>query len=326
MFLLLFYAVTVAGILWYTLGYLPFIELTANISFALNIAQLSLLSLLSFLVYRQEKHYRSIFFQLWFLYLALALSVPVVYHFWFWSGKSAGIIAYALALVIIHSLMAWTVANILFTYVFKDEKRWAVNGLTALVVLPIVLWLFWPYYWSPERILLSSYELNPAVVYAPIQKSAIIVNLISLLSLLAFFLHKYKTDRPIGAYADTLLFLFGLSFAVDTAEMFAQVSSVELMSITQWANGIVLAGMNISLLLRLKYKSQRIAEYYESQCLSLDPRIDRRVGIFDRIILWCFFDPKKVGARIFLGTGESKVEVKRHTPRSTNSFAKKHDN
>jgi hypothetical protein len=321
MVLFLSYALIVSGILWYTIGFLPFPELSENISFTLNIAQLGLLSLLSFLVYRQEKHFRSIFFQFWFLFAALAISAPLVYHFLYWEGEIAGVIAYVFVLVFTHSLFFWTISNIVFTYIFKDTGRLRVNLLTFLVVIPTVIWAFWPYYWSPEIVLFHKAITDTTNIYLQVQKAVIIVNLICLLMLLAFFLHKYKTDRPIGAYADTLLFLFAVYITIDTAELVAQITSIELLSITQWANGILLAGMNVSLLLRLKYKSQGIAEYYESQCLSLDPRIDRRIGIFDRIILWCFFDPKKIGSRVFLGSNSTRVKNK-PAPRVTNSLTK----
>jgi hypothetical protein len=310
MILLFIYAAAVAGLLWYTVSYLPFSELTDNVSFSLNIIQLGLLSLLSFLVYRQEKVFRSIFFQFWLLFAVLAVSAPLVYHVMFWHGRASAVITYTLILVLTHALFAWTVANILFTYMLRDRKRWVVDLLSAMVVLPVVMWIFWPYYWSPELVLIHNSAFSEVNIYAPVQKMSIIVNVISLVMLLAFFLHKYRTDRPIGAYADTLLFLFSIYCAIDTFEMVSQVTSIELMNMTQWANVVLLLGMAISLLLRLKYKSQRISEYYESQCLSVDPRIDRRIGHFDRIILWCFFDPQKTRARIFLGPSSKQVSVK----------------
>jgi hypothetical protein len=306
------YAVGIAGVLWYTLFYLPYEEITRNFGFALNIVQWGIVSLLSFLVYRQEKHYRSIFFQFWIFFAMLSLSAPIVYHFDHWYPPNGGVLAYVLCGAIINRIwVAWIVVNILFTYLFRDEKRWAVNSLTALVVLPLCLWLFWPYWWSPATVL-SVTEAGQAVAnYRPIEISIIWVNCFSLAALLAFFLHKLKTDKPIGAYADTLLFFFSLMLAVDTAEYLSNVTEIKFLVLSQWSLSIIAASMIITLMLRLKFKSQRIADYYESQCISDNPDIDRRVGSFDRLIIWCFFDSEKVGKKVFLGTGRKKMSVRR---------------
>ena len=309
---LIAYAVGIAGILWYTLFFLPYADITHNFGFALNIVQWGIVSLLSFLVYRQEKHYRSIFFQFWIFYAVLAMSAPVLYHFAYWGSENAGIIAFVLVCMILtHTLQPWIVVNILITYLFRDEKRWAVNSLTALVVLPLCVWLFWPFWWAPTSVL-SITEAGQAVAnYRPIEISIIWVNCFSLVALLAFFLHKLKTDKPIGAYADTLLFFFCLMLGIDTAEYLSNVTEAKLLNLSQWSLSLIAASMIVTLLLRLKFKSQTVANYYESQCISDNPDIDRRVGSFDRLIIWCFFDSKKVGQKIFLGTGRKKMNVKR---------------
>ena len=147
--------------------------------------------------------------------------------------------------------------------------------------------------------------------YRPLEISVIWINGISLLALLAFFLHKLSTDKPIGAYADTLLFLFGLLLVLDTAEYLTTVTEIQFLILSQWAMSIVAASMIVTLLLRLKFKSQTIADYYESQCISDNPDIDRRVGSFDRLIIRCFFNPEKVSKEVFLGTGRKKMKVRR---------------
>jgi hypothetical protein len=99
--------------------------------------------------------------------------------------------------------------------------------------------------------------------------------------------------------------------AVDTAEYLSNVTAINLLNLSQWSLSIIAASMIITLMLRLKFKSQKIADYYESQCISDNPDIDRRVGSFDRLIIWCFFDSEKVGKKVFLGTGRKKMSVRR---------------
>lgn len=309
MITLIVYALSIAGVLWYVLSYLPY---TPDTSFALNIVQWGIVSLLSFLAFRQEKHYRSIFFQFWIFFAVLALAAPSIYLFYYWFPEKGWVVSYVLhGLILIHLIQTWIIVNILITYVFRDEKRFTVNGITALVVLPLCLWLFWPYYWNPCAVIVQNAAGETEYFYRPLEISIIWVNSFSLLTLLAFFLHKLKTDKPIGAYADTLMFLFGLMLAIDTAEYVSAVTDTNLLSISQWAFSLIAASMIITLLLRLKFKTQTIADYYESQCLSDNPDIDRRVGSFDRLIIRCFFNPEKVSKEIFLGTGRKKMKVRR---------------
>ena len=315
MILFVSYAVGIAGMLWFTLFYLPFHELTQHFSFALNIVQLGVLSLLSFLVYRQETTFRSVFYQFWLLFAFMAVLPTVFFACMHYFGNTGGMTAAILGLIAFHVLLVWTSAKILFQYVFHQEKRWVINLVCAVVALPLCLWLFWPFWWSPETLTTLPTAQDPNTFYRPVEQHYVVTNAVALLLLLAFFVHKLRTDRPVGVYADTLLFFFTIWIVVDTAEYVAKITSVELMSMTQWAAALVTAAMIVTLLLRLKFKSQTIAQYYESQCVSGNARIDRRIGWFDRTIIWGFFDPQKVGERVFLGAGNEKMKVKRSSLR-----------
>ena len=315
MILFLLYGLGIGGLIFGTMRFLVTSDYSAFIGFCLNIILYGILSLLSFMTYRQETYFRSIFFQFWLLFSFWSLLGPIVLSSLKLFGVYAAVKAYVFTTIGIHVFLAWMAIKVLFHYVFRDEKRWVINLLSMLVVLPLCGWLFWPYWWTPLNIYNLPTAVSAGTLYAPIQKPCIVVNLLSLLFLLAFFLHKLKTDKPIGVFADTMLFLFGLFILFDTVELVAQVKSVELLNITQWVFAVLGVAMAVTLVLRLHYKAQTIADYYESQCISYDPRVGRRIGFFDRFILWCFFDPKKVGQRIFLGTDHKKVTVKRSSQR-----------
>jgi hypothetical protein len=102
-----------------------------------------------------------------------------------------------------------------------------------------------------------------------------------------------------------------MMLVVETTEYVSAVTDIELLGMSQWVFSLIAAAMTVTLLLRLKFKSQTIADYYESQCISDNPDIDRRIGYFDRLIIRSFFDPEKIGKEVFLGTGRKKMKVKR---------------
>jgi len=316
------YGAAILGLIAGTVVYLVTPDCMLFFGFYLNIVLYGILSLLSFMTYRQETHFRGIFFQFWILFACFALIGPAVLFASKVAGPEAAVGAYVATTLLMHVLFAWVIAKVLFHYVFRDEKRRAINLLSAVVVLPLCLWLFWPYWWSPVSILQLPSAASAVTLYTPVQKPAIVVNVLCLLMLLAFFLHKLQTDKPIGVFADTVLFIFGLLIVLDTVELVAQIHSLELLNITQWAYSALGVAWVVTLVLRLHYKAQTIADYYESQCVSHDPRVGRRIGLFDRLVLWGFFDPKKVGQRVFLGTDHKKVTVRRSSPRVTRPSAR----
>lgn len=315
MVLFVLYALSTIVVLWSTLFYLPYGTTTQHFGFVLNILLLGLLSLLSFLAYRQELHFRSIFYHFWILFAALALASPIYSHASYWGGDFWNLTSYVFLQVIVHALFLWVSAKTVFAYIFRDERRWAINVLSTLVVVPICAWLFWPFWWSPEQLMNLPGWSEPTTRFMPLYHGCYEVDIATLLLLVAFFWHKLKTDRPLGAYADTILFFFGAYVLIDFVDIQCQITSIEMSNITLMVSGVILIVMSITLVLRLKYKSQSIAQYYESQLLSNDSRVDRRVGWFDRLILRSFFDPEKVGESIYLGEGRSKMKIKRSSYR-----------
>lgn len=283
-----------------------------ELSFLGNIAILAILSLLSFMAYQRERHYRHVFFTLWVVFGLNALSAPLLTMFYV-----ADIFEYKLRffvwypIITVHAAFAWSVTTITVGYITSPSKRFMHVAIAGSALFIMIAWLYSPYTWNPLAALVHTTEGKPDVSYAELNLSSAILNVYSLLMLLAFYVHKYRTDRPIGAFADTLLFLLGLALLIDTAEMSLPNLEMEFLVVSQWAMMFTNMAMAVCLALRLKFKSQTIADYYESQCLSDDPAIDRRIGWFDRLILRSFFDPEKIGQKVFLGTGSAKMKVRR---------------
>lgn len=287
-------------------------EWVLNFGFLGNIALLSIISLLSYLAYQREKHFRHVFFALWIVFAVNALASPI-YAVLYSIGNENGVIRSYVwqGMIGSHAAFAWSVTTITVGYIASPRKRLLQTAIAGFVLFIFVFWLYSPYIVDPLKTQVLSIDGKSVSNYENLESSSIILNLYSLLVLLAFYVHKYRTDRPIGAYADSLLFLFGLALAIDTAEMLLPSSAFEFLVVSQWAILLVNIGIALCLVLRLKFKSQSIADYYESQCISDDPAIDRRIGRFDRFILRSFFDPEKIGAKIFLGTGSTRMKVRR---------------
>jgi uncharacterized membrane protein required for colicin V production len=203
--------------------------------------------------------------------------------------------------IAVHAAVAWAVTTITVGYITPPRKRVVHTAIAGLVVFIMAAWLYYPYTFDPLATMVPNEQGDLLVNPALLSTSNTLLNIFSLLMLLAFYVHKYRTDRPIGAYADTLLFLFGLALAIDTAEAFLQVFELSFLVISQWAIQVVYAACAVSLALRLKFKSQTIADYYESQCVSDDPTIDRRIGGLTALFYGLFLIRKRLGRKYSLG-------------------------
>ena len=286
-----------------------------NWTFVANALLLAAISLLSYLAYHRERNYRDVFFFFWVYFAAAALATPVFALIVEYGPPQGGVIAYILiGLIGIHTGLAWAVTGITVGYWAPRRRRVVHLAIATLGLFAAVLWLYSPYVFDPLAIMQTAEDGSQFATYDSVWDSSVVLNVFSFLMLLAFYVHKLRTDKPIGAYADTLLFLFALLLLVDTAELMLTQSEIEILNISQWVVLLINVSMVITLVLRLKFKTQTISDYYESQCLSNDPAIDRRIGVFDRLVLRTFFDPEKIGKKVFLGTGQARLKVRR-TPR-----------
>lgn len=300
------------GIFVFAISNAETLEWFWEMSFLGNTLLLGVASLLSFLAYQREHHYRHVFFALWVVFGVYAFASPVAAVVQVLGSPEAGIRQFIwYPFIAVHTVLAWAVTTITIGYISPPRKRLLHTAIAGLVVFIMAGWLYYPYIFDPLAAVSQNAQGTPYLNIDPLNTSNLMINVFSLLMLLAFYVHKYRTDRPIGAYADTLLFLFGLALAIDTAESFLPDLKLDFTVISQWAILIVYAAMVVSLALRIKFKSQTIADYYESQCISDDPSIDRRIGRFDRFILRTFFDTEKIGSKIFLGTGTARMKVRR---------------
>ncbi|MCB9366783.1 MAG: hypothetical protein H6506_04710 [Calditrichaeota bacterium] len=283
-----------------------------NIGILGNFGLLSFCAILGFLAYRKEEHYRNVFFFFWLYFALAALALPawVIVH---WLEQTyAYYVAYVLvSMVGVHTIIAWSITNIAVSYTARPKYRALQTAIAGVGLMVVSVWLYSPYIWNPLAVLVPDNLGGTTVYYGELYSSSLILNVYSLLMLVAFYVHKYRTDKPIGAFADSLLFFWALALSIDTAELLLPAQDEGFLLISQGVMLIANLGMAVSLALRVKFKSQTIADYYESECLSDDPSIDRRIGWFDRLILRAFFDPEKVGQKVFLGTGSSRMRVRR---------------
>ncbi|MBK6766018.1 MAG: hypothetical protein IPG71_06745 [bacterium] len=106
-----------------------------SISFMGNAGLLWLTSLLAFLAYRQEQHYRGVFFYVWLYFALNSLSLPAYVLLLATGIRDVEIAAYVwVSLIGVHTILAWSITSITVDYM-SSAKRRVFNVLVAGLVL-----------------------------------------------------------------------------------------------------------------------------------------------------------------------------------------------
>ena len=275
----------------------------------INTVLYGLLSLLAVLVLRREQHFRSVFYQLWFLFTSFTIIISLQIFSVHFSSPYLQSDIYVYSTMLLPLLVCWTVVYVLMEYVFADWTLLRRILLTLAFVLPVWLAAFYPYYFDPRALALAPQASNPLLYYHPLYIRAAYVNFLSLSAVGTFFVIKLTSDKATAVYVDTLMFWFSLFVIFEILYNLANVTSLSIFSISQYAAMGTLLLIAGTFVMRLRFLSHA-GIFYESQILSPDPLVGRRSGFFDRFIRGNFFDSKAIAKRIFLETPRGKVRLR----------------
>ncbi len=275
----------------------------------INTVLYGLLSLLAVLVLRREQHFRSVFYQLWFLFTGFTIIISLQIFSVLFSNPYLQSDIYVYSTMLLPLFVCWTVVYVLMGYIFADWSPLRRMLLTLAIVLPIWLAAFYPYYIDPRALALAPQASNPLLYYQPLYIHAAYVNFLSLSAVGTFFVIKLRSDRATPVYVDTLMFWFSLFVIFEILYNFANATNFSIFTISQYAAMGTLLLIAGTFVMRLRFLSHA-GIFYESQILSPDPLVGRRSGFFDRFIRGNFFNSKAIAKRIFLETPRGKVRLR----------------
>ena len=161
-----------------------------SIESLINTVLYGLLSLLTVLVLRREQHFRSVFFQMWFLFTGITIAVSLQVFSALFSNPYLQSDIYVYSTMFLPLLLCWTVVYVLMEYVFVDWSPLGRMLLTLAIVLPVWLVAFYPYYINPRALALVSQANDPLLYYQPLYIRAAYVNFLSLSAVGTFFVIK----------------------------------------------------------------------------------------------------------------------------------------
>ena len=284
-------------------------KLGFSIESLINTVLYGLLSLLAVLVLRRERLFRSVFYQMWFLFTGFTLIISLqIFSVLFLSPYLQSDI-YVYSTMLLPFFVCWTVVYVLMEYIFADWSPPKRMLLTLAIVLPVWLAAFYPYYIDPRALALAPQASNPLLYYQPLYIHAAYVNFLSLAAVGTFFMIKLRSDKATAVYVDTLMFWFSLFVIFEILYNLANATNFSLFTISQYAGMGTLLLIAGTLIMRLRFQSHT-GMFYESQILSVDPLVGRRAGFFDRFIRRNFFNSKTIAKRIFLETPRGKISLR----------------
>ena len=294
---------------------------TYSVESLVSVVLYGLLSLLSVLALQREKHFRGVFYQLWFLFTSFTLVIAAeIFSTLLPSGQLQSDM-YVFSTMLLPLFVCWTVVYVLFEYVLSDCPRPRRILLTLATVLPVWLIAFYPYYFDPHALAVGGHISNPLLYYQPLYDRSAFVNLLSLSAVVSFFLIKIRSDRATGVYIDTLMFWFCLFIIFEILYNFSSVTVHSVFTISQYAAIGTLLMIAATFILRLRFLSHAAGVLYESQILSPEPFVGRRSGFFDRFIRGNFFDSEAIAKRVYLETPRGHITAKFAGSRPTGAAA-----
>ena len=275
---------------------------TCPIETLVNTTLYGFLSLLAVVVLQRERHFRGIFYQMWFLFTSFSVIIALRIFSTFLSDPILKADIYVYSTMLLPLLVCWTVVYVLYAYIFFNRSRpWRLT-LTLMTVLPIWLIAFYPFYINPSALALLQKAGSPHLYYHPLYERAVFVNLLSLSAVATFFLTKLRSDRPFGVYIDTMMFWFSLFVTFEILYDFSRVTNFSIFTMSQYAATGTLLMITGTFILRMRFLSRTAGVLYESQIVSTEPFIGRRAGFFDRFIRGNFFNSEAIAKRLYLET------------------------
>jgi hypothetical protein len=143
------------------------------------------------------------------------------------------------------------------------------------------------------------------LLYRPLHKSLIQMNVLLVGCILLFFGYQYKKDPPQGAYIDKIMFLLLLLSSMEILHNWGYIYSVELNSFTE----LFIVGQFVTLViyllivlffsLRLKFITSVQGEFYETELSEHPQSISRWRDWLDNLVLAHFFNFKIFNGRLF---------------------------
>ena len=127
----------------------------------INTVLYGLLSLLAVLVLQREQHFRSVFYQMWFLFTSFTIIVSLQFFSVHFSSPYLQSDIYVYSTMLLPLFVCWTVVYVLMEYIFADWSLLRRMMLTLAIVLPVWLVAFYPYYIDPRALSLAPQASNP---------------------------------------------------------------------------------------------------------------------------------------------------------------------
>ncbi len=286
----------------------PELQMITHINLLLYVA----LIFLSLQIISKDTHFRFIFLNLTLFFLLNIVQSTAITLNQIFGDDITSVQYYVRWVMLMNLAICFTVMFILCKYLFVNKKTLFHYFATAGIVLPLWLVSFYPMLMDANYLFVAGKEAADAYTfYQPLFMRSMIMNLITLAGIGAFFFVKLRHDNPFGYYLDTLMFGFLLLISFEVLHNMSHITNRLLFNLGQYATCMVLVFMGLALILRYRFIKGYAGAFYESQILSDSPFVDHRPGFFDRFIRWNFFDSKAIKKGIFLEVpkGEYKPKI-----------------
>ena len=157
--------------------------------------------------------------------------------------------------IIFNFSFALCIVYLCLKYLFITLKPFRIYAISIAVILPILLWNFYP------ALLDKNYIIEQEALF---DKSELFFNFLPLFFLIFYGILLYKYDRSLGEHINTIMVCFFIMTITDTANLLGYVYHIMNFQLTQYVLLISLSFFLITMFKLLNHSYSAFGQFYDS--------------------------------------------------------------
>lgn len=227
----------------------------------INEALYFLLFLLSLAISLAEPNNREVYVNMAILFFLHSLSFVNVFmgdDYLFGSGAFA-FYFYIYKNIIFIFFFNFCIIYLMIRYLFIRHSKSAAYGLTLLVLLPVFIYNFYPFFQGAEWTVALGGAVFPILF-----KRILMTHFLSLFFMIGYGIKLLRTDRNMGHYINTINALFFVFLVILIVDAVSEVYQFQIYATSQVILTSILIFFGIVLVKKLVFINSEYGQFYES--------------------------------------------------------------
>ncbi len=209
-------------------------------------------------IVRKETHNKFLFINIGLFCVAYAFSflTMMIGDNFVIGNKNLAVYVYTYRTILLQFLLAVCVVSICVKYVAPTIGALGNYLATLGIILPVLLWHYFPFIADPAFVLASDYRI--------LDKSTLYFTLFSFSAVCYYGFLLYQKERSLGEHMNSLMVCFFIMTLLDIADVAGSLYNIKMFSISQYILLIILAFFIVTLSRKLTFVYSPFGQFYDS--------------------------------------------------------------